>query len=256
VARRIQKLYRRDANVIYPPVDMSQFAVVAEKDSYYITASRLVSYKRIDLLIQAFNRMPDRELKIIGDGPEFARLQKMAGPNVQLLGHVSSERLCRHMQKARAFVFAAEEDFGIVPVEAMACGTPVIAYGHGGTTESVTDGETGLFFDQQTAESVIEAVERFENRKIAWDPHLIRRRAQKFSIESFRNSLVRFVDHEWLAFMDRRNGMASATDEAGNGTSSAVLHHTTRNAGARASESLASATLEEALPTAVAATQH
>lgn len=133
IARRIQKVYRRDATVIYPPVDTDGFALRPDKEDFYLTASRLVPYKKIDLIVEAFSALPDRRLVVIGDGPEMAKVRAKAGPNVQLLGYQPFSVLKDHLQRARAFVFAAEEDFGIVPLEAQACGTPVIAYGKGGS---------------------------------------------------------------------------------------------------------------------------
>ena len=132
VGHRIEKIYRRSSTVVYPPVAMERFSVHEEKEDFYLTAGRLVPYKRVDLIIEAFNRMPDKKLIVVGDGPDFDKLKAMAGPNVRLLGRQPGERLRRYLQLARGFIFAAEEDFGIAPVEAQACGTPVLAYGRGG----------------------------------------------------------------------------------------------------------------------------
>ena len=153
IQRRIWKVYRREAEVIYPPVDVSAFSMYEKKEDFYLTASRMVPYKKMDVIVQAFSGMPDKKLVVIGDGPGFAKIKAHAGPNVTLLGYQSFEVLRDHMQRARAFIFAAEEDFGIVPVEAQACGTPVIAYGKGGALETVrglhrSDQPTGVFFDQ------------------------------------------------------------------------------------------------------------
>jgi glycosyltransferase involved in cell wall biosynthesis len=200
VARRIEKAYRRSAAVIHPPVDVESFTLDPKKEDYYLTASRLVPYKRIDLIVEAFSRMPERELRVIGDGPDFAKIKALAGPNVKLLGRQSAEALKLQMQKARAFVFAAEEDFGIAPVEAQACGTPVIAFGKGGALETVIQGETGLFFDEQTAESLREAVEWFEAASEHYDPAAIRRNALRFSAHRFRRELALHVEREWERF--------------------------------------------------------
>jgi UDP-N-acetylmuramyl pentapeptide phosphotransferase/UDP-N-acetylglucosamine-1-phosphate transferase/glycosyltransferase involved in cell wall biosynthesis len=162
VARRIQKFYRRKSMTIYPPVAVDKFSLQVEKEDFYLTASRLVPYKRVDLIAEAFSQMPHRRLIIVGEGPDFEKIKAKAGPNVKLVGHQPFERLRQYMQMASAFVFAAEEDFGIVPVEAQACGTPVIAYGRGGVTESVISGKTGLFFHEQTVDSLVAAVEQFE----------------------------------------------------------------------------------------------
>ena len=132
IARRIRKIYGRDAAIIHPPVDIEAFTLVTEKEDFYVTASRMVPYKRMDLIVEAFAQMPDKRLVVLGDGPEMPKLKALAGPNVTLLGYQDDLVLRDHLQRARAFVFAAEEDFGILPVEALACGTPVIAYGRGG----------------------------------------------------------------------------------------------------------------------------
>jgi len=195
VARRIWKTYRRRATVIYPPVDVSRFEVQRRKDDCYVTVSRLVPYKRVDLIIEAFRRMPRKKLLVIGDGPERAALERRAPPNVKLLGRQPAEAVTHHLQSARAFLFAADEDFGIAPVEAQACGTPVIAYGHGGATETVRDGITGVLFPQQSVESIISAVETFEQREQTFDPSAIRNHAERFSPERFRRRFARFVDH-------------------------------------------------------------
>lgn len=137
IARRIWKVYRREAEVIYPPVDVESFPLHEEKEDFYLAASRMVPYKRMDLIVEAFATMPDKRLVVIGEGPEFEKVKAKAGPNVELLGYQGSEVLRDYMQRARAFVFAAEEDFGIMPVEAQACGTPVIAFGKGGVLETI-----------------------------------------------------------------------------------------------------------------------
>jgi glycosyltransferase involved in cell wall biosynthesis len=192
---------------VYPPVDVDQFELCREKEDFYVTASRLVPYKRVDLLVQAFNAMPERKLVVIGDGPERKRLEGMAGPNVTILGHVTEERLRRYMQTARAFLFAAEEDFGIVAVEAQACGTPVIAFCKGGATETVVPGVTGLFFDEQTLERVVEAVLEFESfKRSEWDPAAIRANAERFSTARFCEQFRALVESEWLAFSGERAG--------------------------------------------------
>ena len=194
VARRIWKTYRRRAKVIYPPVDISRFAVQHQKDDTYVTISRLVPYKRVDLMIEAFRRMPRKQLIVIGDGPERAILASGTPPNVKVLGRQPADVVTQHLQSARAFVFAADEDFGISPVEAQACGTPVIAYGHGGTAETVRDGVTGILYPHQSADSIVLAVEAFERRVQAFDPSLIRTHAEQFSVERFRKRFARFVE--------------------------------------------------------------
>lgn len=193
VAQRIWKLYRRRAHVIYPPVDTTAFTPCAEKEDYYVTVSRLVPYKRVDLIVRAFARMPRRKLVVIGDGPEFDRISRLATPNVELLGYQPFEVVRSYLQHARAFVFAAEEDFGIVPVEAQACGTPVIAYGRGGVRESVVAGETGVFFDQQTPEALCAAVEAFEQLAPQLSLARIREQAEQFNAARFQRAFGQLV---------------------------------------------------------------
>ena len=207
VGQRVQKVYRRESSVIYPPVNTSRFTAHGQKEDFYLTASRLVPYKRIDVIVEAFNRMPDKKLIVVGDGPEMARLKAIAGPNVRLLGQQSGDRLRRYLQLARGFVFAAEEDFGIAPVEAQACGTPVLAFGRGGVLESIVPGKTGLFFDEQTPQSIIAALTEFE--KIEWDAAAIRRNAENFSTRRFRDQFRRLVEREWTAFAARQRATAA-----------------------------------------------
>ena len=199
VGERIRKFYRRPAETLYPPVDTDWFALNDKKEDFYVTASRLVPYKRIDLVVDTFNRLSDRRLVVVGQGPELDRLRALAGPNVRLLGYQSAERLRQYLQRARAFVFAAEEDFGIAPVEAQACGTPVIAYGHGGVTESVIPGKTGILFERQTVDSLANAVLDFERRE--WDSHEIRTNAMQFSIQAFQKQLIQIVSARWSEFL-------------------------------------------------------
>jgi len=200
VARRIWNTYRRRAHVVYPPVDVERFSLQSDKDDYYLTTSRLVSYKRVDLIVRAFNEMPDRELVVIGDGPEFDKLNQRAGPNVTMLGHQPDATVTQHMENARAFVFAAEEDFGIVPVEAQACGTPVIAYGRGGATETVVSGTTGLFFQRQEVDSLKQAVRTFEDAESQFTPAEIRAHAEHFDVSSFRTSFLKLVQSAYARF--------------------------------------------------------
>lgn len=201
VARRIWGTYRRRAAVVYPPVDTESFALHIDKDDYYLTMSRLVPYKRIDLIVQAFSAMPKRQLLVIGDGPEYDRIAAQAGPNVTMLGYQPDEAVQHYMQRARAFVFAAEEDFGIVPVEAQACGTPVIAYGRGGALETVVAEETGFFFDRQTPQALQEAVRAFEHVRHDLDPVRIRQHAERFSAERFRTEFYDQVDRAYRAYV-------------------------------------------------------
>ena len=197
IARRIKKVYGRSADVIYPPVDVDSFPMEAQKDDYYLTASRMVPYKKVRLVVEAFNAMPEKKLVVIGDGSEYRKIQAAAGPNIMLLGYQPNAVLKEKMQHARAFVFAAEEDFGITPVEAQACGTPVIAYGRGGALETVVPlgrpAPTGLFFSEQTPESICEAIHRFEchDREICAEN--CRQNAEQFSTERFCREFYDYV---------------------------------------------------------------
>jgi glycosyltransferase involved in cell wall biosynthesis len=192
IARRIWKVYRRESFVIYPPVNVEAFELHEMKEDFYLTASRMVPYKKIDLIVEAFSAMPDKKLIVIGDGPDFEKIKAKAGPNVTLMGYQPFDVLRDHMQRARAFVFAAEEDFGIAPVEAQACGTPVIAFGKGGALETVADRVSGLFFDTQSVESLCKAVERFET--MHWDPEIISNNALRFENKRFRDEIQSLID--------------------------------------------------------------
>ena len=201
IARRIHKVYRRDAEVIYPPVDLQNYSLQEQKQNFYLTASRLVPYKRIDLIVEAFAQLGDRQLIVIGDGEQMVKIRAKAGQNVKFLGHREPEELREYMQNAKAFVFAAEEDFGITPVEAQACGTPVIAYGRGGVRESVigldSDRPTGVFFGSQTVESIRAAIYEFENLGDRISPIVCRENAMRFSTERFQREFLFFVKQAW-----------------------------------------------------------
>lgn len=206
IARRIWKVYRRESMVIYPPVDVDHFTLQEQKEDFYLTASRMVPYKRINLIVEAFSTMPDKKLVVIGDGPDLKKNQALAAPNVELLGYQHFDVLKDYMQRAKAFIFAAEEDFGIVPIEAQACGTPVIAYGKGGVLETVIEGETGMFFHEQTSDSIIEAVDRFENGEYTFSPQVIRKNAERFSTQRFQKEFGAFVQKAWKEFQKEKNG--------------------------------------------------
>lgn len=205
VARRIWKLYRREAQVIYPPVDLERFSPKRARESYYLTVSRLVPYKRVDLLVEAFGRM-GLPLVVIGDGPERRKIERVAGPHVTLMGEQPDAVVTDYMERCRAFVFAADEDFGIAPVEAQAAGAAVIAYGRGGVTETIVPGETGLFYQQQTVESLIEAVRRFESGAHRFHPELMRRAAERFGKERFKREFGAMIEREWDQFREQAYG--------------------------------------------------
>lgn len=167
----------------------------------YVTVSRMVPYKRVDLIVEAFAGMPDKQLIVIGDGPEMAKVRAKAGSNVQILGHLPFEAMREHVQRARAFVFAAQEDFGIAPVEAQACGTPVIAYGRGGAAETVRglqqNPPTGVLFEEQTVEALREAVRQFEQHAARITPAACRQNAERFAIGVFRQRMAALVVSRW-----------------------------------------------------------
>ena len=202
VAARIRRAYGRDAEVLYPPVDLAAFTPGTERADFYVTVSRLEPYKRIDLLVEAFARSPQRHLVVIGDGPEMRRLRAMAVPNVDLRGRLSDGEVLSHMQRARAFLFAGIEDFGIVIVEAQACGTPVIAFNAGGAAEIVRE-TTGLLFDEQTPQAVLEALERFE-RRAPFAPQQCRENAERFDRAAFRRRFAEALGSHWEAFLRER----------------------------------------------------
>ncbi|MBO2944230.1 glycosyltransferase family 4 protein [Paenibacillus sp. F411] len=198
ISSRIWKVYRRESQVIYPPANVSAFAYQEEKDDFYLTASRMVPYKKMDLIVEAFSKMPDKQLVVIGDGPEMEKVRQRAGSNVQILGYQEDEVLIERMQRAKAFVFAAEEDFGITVVEAQACGTPVIAYGKGGSLETIqgldSPNPTGVFFEEQSVGSIIAGVQRFEAEGRRISPEQCRRNAMSFTPDAFKRNLKDFID--------------------------------------------------------------
>lgn len=208
ISRRIQKAYHRSSSVICPPVNTDSFSFCDEREDYYLTASRMVSYKKIPLIVEAFKRMPTKRLVVIGDGPDFDKVNSIDAKNVTILGYQSFDVLKLHMQKCKGFVFAAEEDFGITPVEAQSCGTPVIAYGKGGVLDSVVDSDdvnlrTGVFFTEQTVDSIVDAVNRFEAIEI--DHQVCRANALRFSEDKFRTEFKNYVDSVSLDFFKFKN---------------------------------------------------
>ncbi|HIP35874.1 MAG TPA: glycosyltransferase family 4 protein [Crocinitomix sp.] len=201
IARRIKKIYGKESTVIYPPVDVEKFKLHEEKEDFYLTASRMVPYKKIDLIVEAFSKT-DKKLIVIGTGPDMEKIKSFAKNNVEFLGFASDKVLLAYMQKAKAFVFAAEEDFGIVPVEAQACGTPVICLGKGGTKETVIDKVTGIHFEEQTVTSLLNAIDRFED--LEFNSKKIREHALKFSKERFEKKIEEFVNEKYEIFKKER----------------------------------------------------
>ncbi|MEM9909091.1 MAG: glycosyltransferase, partial [Cyanobacteria bacterium P01_D01_bin.44] len=201
IANRIWKVYRRPSQVIYPPVDIQRFRWDCPRDDFYLTVSRFVPYKRVDLTVQAFNQL-GLPLVVIGDGPNRAQIETLAQDNVQLLGAQPDAVVEDCLQRCKAFIFPAEEDFGITPVEAQAAGAPVIAYGRGGATETVIPGQTGLLFSEQTVQSLVQAVKTFETGMSEFEVSQIRQNAEKFSTERFHHDFKTFVDESWANFLE------------------------------------------------------
>ena len=203
IAQRIKKIYNRDSIVIYPHVNVDDFQLKEKKQDYYLTASRMVPYKKIQIIVEAFNKMPDKKLVVVGDGPEFSKIRKIAKKNIELKGFLNSKELKHYMQNAKAFIFAAKEDFGIVPVEAQACGTPVIAYNAGGVRETVVHNKTGILFDEQTSGSIIGALKDFEETD--FNPNEIRENALRFSKERFEKEIKEYVELKYKEFKLNNN---------------------------------------------------
>jgi glycosyltransferase involved in cell wall biosynthesis len=192
-AGNVRRAFGRSANVIYPPVDVERFAALEERDGYFLTVSRLVAHKRVDLVVDAFSRL-GLPLVVVGDGPQRAALQRSAAANVRFLGYRPDAEVADLMGRARAFVHAGEEDFGIALVEAQAAGCPVIAFAGGAVSETITDGVHGLLFAEQSADGLVEAVTRFEREGRCFDRAELRRNAARFRTERFQDEFSRWVD--------------------------------------------------------------
>jgi glycosyltransferase involved in cell wall biosynthesis len=190
VQRRIAKYYRREAEVINPPIDSSRFSIKSGPRSGYVVVSRLIPYKRIDLAVQACTEL-NLPLTVIGDGSEMETLKEMAGPSIDFRGRLSDEQVAAELAQATAFIFTGDEDFGLTPLEAMACGTPVIALAKGGSTETVVAGTTGSFFAEQTVESLKAALKSFNYKE--FDPVKIRAHAEKFDEAVFIKKIRNFI---------------------------------------------------------------
>lgn len=202
IKKRIQKVYRRNAEVIYPPVTLSE-KVYTDKENYYVAASRHVPYKNIPLIAQTFAQMPDKKLVILGDGPDSKKVQDICAkaPNIEYRGYTNREILMETIGKAKAFIFAAEEDFGIIPVEAQSLGTPIIAYGVGGAKETIVEDQTGIFFMEQSIDSIKEALNRFELIEDRIDYKMIASYSQRFSKERFRKEFEQYVNKVYGQFI-------------------------------------------------------
>ena len=209
VQKRIQKYYKRDSRVINPPVDIERFSDIEslkdeelKSSNYFLIGCRLAPYKRVDEVIRAFKNMPDKNLKIFGEGEDEKRLMKLAGdaPNIEFLGRINNQEQARYYANAQAFLNPQEEDFGITAVESMAAGTPVIAYRRGGATETIIENKTGVFFDKQDHKNIEKMVVNFNKDK--FDSSAIREHARKFSAENFRKNIREFIDKEYKKFKE------------------------------------------------------
>lgn len=191
VAKRIKKYYKKESTVIHPPVNVARFHVSEKREDYFLIVGRMLAYKKNDIAIKAFNKL-GLKLKIIGRGPELKRLKKMAGPNIEFLGRIPDEELVGYYANCRAFIFPQEEDFGIVAIEAMASGRPIIAFNGGDIPEHMEAGKMGIFFDKQTPEDIIEAVKKFKDED--YDPEYIRSKVLKFDKEKFKARILEYVE--------------------------------------------------------------
>ncbi|MDG6894868.1 glycosyltransferase family 4 protein [Volucribacter amazonae] len=199
IAKRIEKIYSRKSDVIYPPVDINKFQLNSNKEDFYLTASRLVPYKKIDLIVETFSHT-NKKLIVIGAGPDMDKIKAKASKNIEILGYQPDSVLIDFMSKAKAFVFAAEEDFGIIPVEAQACGTPVICFNKGGARETVINNQTGIYFEQQNISSLAEAINKFEQRQEKFDPNFIRENSLRFSAERFEKEIKEYIENKYELF--------------------------------------------------------
>lgn len=193
IQARIKNNYNRDSTVIYPPVDNVFYYNKNLERKYYVTASRMVPYKKMALIVEAFSNLPDHKLVVIGDGPDYTKIAEKASANMEIIRYDSNELLRHYLKRAKAFIFASNEDFGITPVEAMACGTPVIAYGKGGVLETVIEGKTGMFYRHQSVKSIIDAVYKFESERENIKSIDCEKQAEKFSIQVFQQQMSKFL---------------------------------------------------------------
>jgi len=212
VAQRIERYYRRPATVVYPPVDTAFFTPGGPPGDYYLVVSRLAPYKRVDLAVQAFNRL-GLPLWIVGDGPARRKLQAMAGSNVRFLGAVPRPEVRAAMRGCRALIFPGTEDFGIAPVEAQAAGRPVVAYGRGGAAETVLDGVTGVLFHEQSPEALCQAVQ--DASRLSFDADHVRRHALRFDREVFCRAIAALVRSRWAEHLAGAPAAALAADKEG-----------------------------------------
>ncbi|MBQ4820097.1 glycosyltransferase [Aquimarina sp. MMG016] len=214
IAKRVKKIYGKEAKVIYPPVDLGSFEAFDETSDYYITCSSMVPYKKVDLIVKAFAKT-NKRLIVIGDGPDYKKIKRISSKNIELKGYLEAEEKNSLLRKAKAFVFAAEEDFGIAPVEAQGYGIPVIAYGKGGVLETIkgvfsierimSDETTGVFYKEQTTESLLEAIGFFETHQNQFDKGIIRKNAESFSRERFEREFKETVEQLYFEWKNENN---------------------------------------------------
>lgn len=200
IGRRIRHVYKREYQVVYPPVDTERFRCREQKGDYYFAAGRMVPYKKMDIILDSFRKMPDKKLVICVSGSDAEKISRSAGPNIEIRPDCPDDRFEELMAGARAFIFAAEEDFGITMAEALACGTPVIAFGKGGATEIIEHGKSGILFGNQLTEDLIRAVGDFESNGIQWDAGQIAESARRFSRQRFRKEMEELLKEKWRAF--------------------------------------------------------
>jgi len=193
MAKQVRKIYGADSTVIYPPVDLESFAICEQKDDYFVIVSRLVPFKRIEIAVQAFGQLPDKKLVVIGDGPQMPTLKALATPNVEFIGFCDKVLVSEYVRRAAAFIFCSVEPFGIAMVEALACGTPVIAYGRGAAPEIVMDGRNGFLFEEHSPAGLRQAIENFESQRAGLDSRKIRATAERFGKERFRQEFLQYV---------------------------------------------------------------
>lgn len=196
----VKNTYCRESTVIYPPVDIENFLFEPIKDEYYVTVGRLEPYKRFDIVIDTFNRLKNKKLIVIGDGSQKDYFESISNENIIFTGFLEQKEVNKYISRAKAFIFAGIEDFGIAPVEAQACGTPVICLGKGGTKETVVDMITGVHFMEQTIDALLEAIDKFEKNIKNFDPNKIRENALRFSKERFEREIKEFVEEKYKIF--------------------------------------------------------
>lgn len=201
VAKRIKKYYQKESTVIHPPVNVNNFHISSTNDNYFLMVGRLIAYKRHDIAIQAFNKLK-LPLKIIGRGPELKRLKKLAGPTIEFLGRVPDSELANYYSNCQAFIFPQEEDFGIVAIEAMASGRPIIAFRGGDILEHLEEGKMGIFFDRQNPDDIVEAVKKFQEKE--YDSNYIRSQSLKFDREIFKRKIEKYIEN---ALIEHKNNL-------------------------------------------------